>query len=122
MSALFRAELDNLQRLVAQAALERSASTNERERIRTHVQARVTQLQTTCRRIAKSNRATVLAAVGKLGRPAVPVSANKVAEYTGITDDTTRKHLRELADAGEIVAVASPSGKQIRYHMKREPQ
>lgn len=35
MSAIFRAEIENLQRLVAQQAAYQAADTNERERIRT---------------------------------------------------------------------------------------
>lgn len=41
MSALFRAELSNLQRLVARHAAEQTANTNERERARTNREGRL---------------------------------------------------------------------------------
>ena len=87
MSALFRAELSNLQRLVARHAAEQTANTNERERMRTHIKQRVTRLQVPCKRLAKNNRATILQTLahgGKSGsalaalmcrtRPSVPSS------------------------------------------------
>ena len=117
MSALFRAELSNLQRLVARHAAEQTANTNERERMRTHIiKQRVTRLQVPCKRLAKNNRATILQTLRKHASERNPMSANKVSEMTGITDDTTRKHLRDLASEGEATAVVSPSGKQVRYY------
>lgn len=116
MSALFRAELSNLQRLVARHAAEQTANTNERERMRTHIKQRVTRLQVPCKRLAKNNRATILQTLRKHASERTPMSANKVSEMTGITDDTTRKHLRDLASEGEATAVVSPSGKQTRYY------
>lgn len=118
MSAIFKAELANLQILVARAEREREADTNERERLRTHVEARAKRLHAVSGRLAKSNRAAIVACLKKFARPHAPISANKVAELTGITDDTTRKHLRDLADDGTIVAIPIASGKQIRYHAK----
>lgn len=118
MSAIFRAEIDNLMRLVRRAELESQASHNERERIRIHVEKRARRLHELTGRMAKVNRADVLACLKKHASEKRPLSANKVGEMTGLKDDTTRKHLREMAKLGEIVAVESASGKQVRYYAK----
>lgn len=119
MSAIFRAELANLQRRKERHAIEAQLNTNERERVRTHKETRAARLHVVNRKLAKSNRQAIIDALRDFSRPAVPISANKVAEITGITDDTTRKHLRDLASEGIAVSVTSVSGKQTRYHLAK---
>lgn len=120
MSALFRAEIDNLQRLVRMAALNQEQAATEKQHTAELVRTRVERLQAVNGRMAKSNRSAIVAALKRFARPHAPISANKVGELTGITDDTTRKHLSDMAAAGEVVAVVSPSGKQTRYHLPQK--
>lgn len=117
MSAMFRAEISNLVRMVERHAAEQQLNTNERERTRTHIVQRAARLHVVNRKLAKSNRQAIIDALRDFARPACPISANKVAEITGITDDTTRKHLRDLTYEGVAVGVTNPSGKQTRYHL-----
>lgn len=118
MSAIFRAEIRSLVRLVERHAAEQQLNTNERERARTHVTNRAASVRIN-RKLANSNRQAIIDALRDFARPACPISANKVAEITGITDDTTRKHLRDLTYEGVAVGVTNPSGKQTRYHLAK---
>lgn len=117
MSALFRAELQNLQRLVASHEVERNANTNERERMRTQMLGRSRHLQAICGRQAKNNRQAIKDCLKRFSRPHVTLSANRVSELIGLSDESTRKHLRDMAEAGEVVGVLSASGKQTRYYL-----
>jgi len=117
MSAIFRAEIRSLVRLVERHAAEQQLNTNERERARTHVTNRAASVRIN-RKLSKSNRATIIDVLREYASKRQPISANKVSEMTGIGDDTTRKHLKDLASEGVAVAVASATGKQTRYYVE----
>ena len=117
MSAIFRAEIRSLVRLVERHAAEQQLNTNERERSRTHVTNRAASVRIN-RKLSKSNRATIIDVLREYASKRQPISANKVSEMTGIDDDTTRKHLKDLASEGVAVAVLSESGKQTRYYVE----
>ena len=120
MSAIFRAEIRSLVRLVERHAAEQQLSTNERERHRLHVTNRAAAVRIN-RKLSKSNRAAIIAVLREYASKRQPISANKVSEMTGIGDDTTRKHLRDLASEGVAVAVVSATGKQTRYYIGDKP-
>lgn len=117
MSAIFRAEIRSLVRLVERHAAEQQLNTNERERARTHVTNRAASVRIN-RKLSKSNRAAIIDILREYASKRQPISANKVSEMTGIGDDTTRKHLKDLASEGVAVAVLSASGKQTRYYVE----
>lgn len=118
MSALFRAEISNLVRMVERHAMQQQMDTNERERSRLHVTQRAARLHAINRKLSKSNRAAIIDILREYASKRQPISANKVSEMTGIGDDTTRKHLKDLASEGVAVAVLSASGKQTRYYVE----
>lgn len=116
MSALFRAELAGLMRLVAthNAAQREARAYQNTPQNRT----RAAPLIAAAQRAEKINRAAALAALKKFASQRAPISANKLSELSGLADDTARKHLRDLAENGEIVASVSPTGKVVRYYAK----
>lgn len=119
MSAIFRAELANLQLLVARAERDAEHNTNERERARmaTNTRSRAEHLHHIARRGAVANRKTIVTWLKKHASRANPLSANKVSEGTGIASETARKHLRLLAQEDSIAEVRTAGG-QSRYYME----
>ena len=120
MSALFKAEPDNLQRLVAIHAAEQAQDTNERERARLGInrQRRTKHLHTIARRGYAINRKAVLAWINKHTSVDNTASANRASEGTGINDETVRKHLKIMADEGAIICIATPGSNRLKYHAK----
>lgn len=121
MSALFRAELANLQLLVARAEREAEFNSHELERQRTGGKKAAQQehARNIGRRASVANRKIILAWMEKNGRGDKPVSANKVSDGTGLASETSRRHLRDLANTGELVAVRANSG-FTRYYMEKK--
>lgn len=93
MSALWRAELHNLQRLVrihTEEPPQRPHATGHAGRTQAIKKA------VSCK---EANRETILRYVARLKKPE---SANKISEAVGLTDETVRKALRQLAEAGKV--------------------
>ena len=110
MSALWKAELQSLLRLVDRQEAEQAAAAIQTARW-AHRPKRATHLRTATDRMAKQNKQIVLACIKKADKP---ISANKVSELTGITDTTTRKHLVALEEDGTIQSVRT--GKQQKRY------
>lgn len=111
MSAIWKAEINSLQSLVenhashALTAAQREQSAIGQEGRRKGVARMV--------RLSQSNRRTILAHVKKLKAPA---SALKIAEHTGVSDETCRRTLIKLADEGLIAAsIPNPATGWKRY-------
>jgi hypothetical protein len=109
MSALFKAEIDNLQRLVQTYTAE-SAAPRRESAIGTQGRRKAVERMV---RISRDNRAVILSHVLNLREPA---SALKIAEHTGISDETCRRALIKLAEEGKIgVTIPNPNSSWKRY-------
>ncbi len=107
MSAVFRAELANLQRLVAADAAARAAAEAEA------AEAREAQRQRNALNAAKSKTriATRQAVLDFMRRQKTPVTYYRVAKHTGISPSSAQKHLRELAEEGTADAIPVGHGR-----------
>lgn len=98
MSALFRAEIASLQRLVEQHHLEQLSALQREARAKGALGRTAANL--IAKRQAEATKERIREYV--VSQPCA-VSANKVAEALGIKkSDTALKHLRALADIGKI--------------------
>lgn len=110
MSALFRAEIENLQRLVKIHAVEPTAAQREASTIGLEGRRKGAERMV---RISAANRKAILAHVQKLKAPA---SALKIAEHTGVSDETCRRILIKLAEEQKIgVTIPNPATGWKRY-------
>lgn len=114
MSALFRAEIASLQRLVDAHEKQREHEAAQSARW-SHRPVRTAQLRAVTDRAARQNKQIVLDCIKAADKL---LSANKVSELTGITDTTTRKHLVALEDEGVIKSVRTGK-QQKRYYREK---
>jgi Fic family protein len=110
MSALWKAEIRSLERLVIHKENERATEAAQSARW-SHRPKRTAHLNTATDRAGKRNKTIVLDCIKSAKQP---MSANKVSEHTGLTDTTTRKHLVALEEEGAIQSISTKK-QQKRY-------